>query len=590
VAVTALVAAAPAGRAAGGKGIAVFRLAGEVAEAPPAWDVFGFEDRLVFPQLLDALDEATRDPSVGTILVRFAGARFGFAQLTELAGVLNHAREAPHKRVIVHLDAGQGVEMLAATAADRVNLAPEGSLWLGGLRVEVSFYKDLLDKLGVQADLLALGRYKSAPEAFTRSEISAPAREALEALLDSLYGSLVRGLARNRKLSRKAIAAVMDVGLLTAKEALAKRLADTTSSWPQLVAELEGRAGVRAHLAFPQVPELPDISSFFGLLELLTKRPPGSSDADAVVAVVPLEGPIVTGGADRGLVGPEQLIASDDALRLLRKVGEDPRVKAVVVRIDSPGGSALASDLIWGALRRLDRKVPVVASLGNVAASGGYYIASAARLIVAEPTTVTGSIGVFGGKLVTAGLREKLGVQTLVLRRGKNAGMFSSTAPFTDAERGVLQRTLQHTYDTFVRRVAKGRRMSYDAVHAVAQGRVWTGAQAKEVGLVDHLGGLRMAVALAAVLGGMKPTEGRFPTLTFPEPRSLLEVLQEDRRALRAPGLAPLATLARSVASGALGSWLAGAAPPALAGVPVLASILHREATVAMLPFAVTVR
>ena len=602
----------PAARASGGKGIAVFRLSGPVAEAPLPWDVFGFEDRLVFPQLLDALDAATRDPNVKTLLLRFAGARFGFAQLTELAGALNHARAAKGKQVVVHMDAGQGVELLAATAADRVNLAPEGSVWLGGLRVEVSFYKDLLDKLGVQADLLAVGRYKSAPEAFTRSDISPAAREALDALLDSLYDSLVQGVARNRKLTPKAIEAIIDVGLLTAQEAQAKRLADTTSSWPELVAELQGRAGAEAQLAFPKLPKLPDISSFFGLLELLTKRPEGASaGGDAVVAVVPLEGPIVTGGADRGLWGPEDLIASDDVLRLLKKVGEDPRSKAVVARIDSPGGSALASDLIWGALRRLNKKVPVVASLGNVAASGGYYIASAARTIVAEPTSVTGSIGVFGGKLVTRGLRHKLGVRRLVLRRGKNAGMFSSAAPFTDAERAVLRGTLQHTYDTFVRRVAKGRHMSHAAVHAVAQGRVWTGAQAKEVGLVDHLGGLRMAVGLAAVMGKVKATSGHVPVVTFPEPRSLLEVLQDERGSVLAPGLGrglgrrlgwglgqalglllPAAggppsatTLGR-----ALGLWLASAGSPSLAGLPALLTTLTREPTAAMLPFALDIR
>jgi protease-4 len=288
---------------------------------------------------------------------------------------------------------------------------------------------------------------------------------------------------------------------------------------------------------------------------------------------------------ERGLslFDSDALIAAGDLVRTLRKVRADKTVKAVVLRLDSPGGSALASDVVWQEVRRLGEQVPVVASLGNVAASGGYYIASAAKRIVAEPTTITGSIGVFGGKLVLGGLLDKIGVHTVVLKRGKHAGLFSSLTRFSDSERALLRRHMQHTYDTFVNRVAKGRRMSYDAVHRVGQGRVWSGKQARDVGLVDALGGLDEAVAAAAKLAGLDPKA--IERVTYPEARSLLEMLQDDKVQLKLLGGAPLLKLLSQVAPAA-----PALAKRLLAAVTTLQAILAREPTAAMLPFVLTVR
>jgi protease-4 len=533
------------------------------------------ESSMVFHELIEAVAKASTDKAAKVLLVHVEPSTLGHAQIEELDAELGRARSRG-KQVIAHFDDAENAELLLATQADRVNMTPEGMLVVSGIQAEVTFYKALLDLVGLEADFESIGKYKSAADSLTRDAISEADREQVDALVGDIYAAIVGGIAAHRKLDRAQVEAAFDRGLLTGEEAKSRRLVDTLGTWDELVRELEEKHGA-AELAFPVAEPLPDISSFWGLLGLLGKKRGTEKVGPNKVALLALEGPIVMGSAEEDFFTSEAIIAVDDVLDALSEIAQDKDVKAIVVRIDSPGGSALASDILWHELRRIGKTRPVVASMGNVAASGGYYIAAAAAEIWAEPTTVTGSIGVLGGKLVWKGLMDKVGVKTTLIRRGKHAGLFSSTSRFSDTERAVLREHMQHSYDTFVQRVATGRHMSNDAVDKVAQGRVWSGKQAKEVGLVDGLGGLDEALEAAARLANLK--RDKLEVQTYPKPRSLLDLLQEDRTRI---GLEAPKLLERLLI------------PAALRGVTRLATtvgrLLERERVVAVMPFLLSIQ
>ncbi|HRE91286.1 MAG TPA: signal peptide peptidase SppA [Myxococcota bacterium] len=457
--------------------VRVYKLDGEVREKAGPWDGLGGGGALVFAELLEAIERDARDPHVQTLIFKLGAVSIGPAQGEELAAAITMARRSG-KRVLAHFESADLRQLAAIAAADEVHMTPEGTLAIPGLRVEVSFYKELLGTLGLEADIEAVGEFKSAMEPFTRETMSDAARKNLDSLVDSLFGSFVESLAAARKLSVDKVKAAIDRGLFTGEDAKKAGLVDKLAYWPEVIeAATRGKKG-EVSLGWPRAKETPEIGSIFDLLKLLGGDEDEVEDTSPKVALLVAEGPIVEGRDPADLFSDDSVIASEDVLDALHTIEKDDTIKALVLRVDSPGGSALASDVIWRELARLNKKLPVVVSMGNVAASGGYYIASAGRKIFADPTTLTGSIGVFGGKMVYQSMLDKVGVKTVVIGRGQNAGMFSSLARFSDGERVVLREHMQHTYDTFVNRVAKGRNMSFDAVHKVAQGRVWTGRQA----------------------------------------------------------------------------------------------------------------
>lgn len=553
--------------------VRVFRVSGAVREAEAPLSLFGSGRDVVFPELIAALDRESRRPEVKVLVIRL-GADLGPAQGEELAAAITRARERK-KRVVVHLESASTGQLLAVRTADTIQMAPEGSLYLTGLRAEVSFYKDLLATLGIRADIEAVGKYKSAAEPYRLSTMSDAAREQLESLLDSLFASVLRRLADPaRKVSEADARRLVDVGLFTAEEAKKAGLIDQTGYWPALRDALGEQVGALS-LAYPVSSSAPDLSSIFSIIELLTRSPPEATSGRPRVALVTLAGPIVLGSGGGGLFGVDAAIASDDVVAILEDLARDPLVRAVVLRIDSPGGSALASDVIWRAVGALADKRPVIASLGDVAASGGYYVASAARRILASDTTLTGSIGVFGGKLVIGELLDKIGVHTVVLSRGKHAGLMSSLSGFSDSERAVFRANMEHTYQTFVNRVRSGRGMSYDAVDRIAQGRVWSGEQARGVGLVDGAGGLYDAVAAAAKAASLDLAS--VDVVRYPKSRSLLELLEGDPQRLLAPHL--------DAPGGLLSALPEPLRARARAAVGLLSRLWSREQVLAIMPF-----
>ena len=413
-------------------------------------------------------------------------------------------------------------------------MPPSGLLVIPGVRAEITFYKGLLDKLGLQFDALQMGKYKGAAEPLTRKEMSKPLRESLNALVDDTYENLVTTIAADRGLKDYQVKTLLDQGLFTAAAAKKGGLIDGVLYADQLQDAIKKALKakdvdvVRNYKKKHIDTDFSGVSGMMKFFDLLRgAKPAVTSGKRPKIAVVYAVGPIMEGKSGNDVFGNSAL-GANTIVAALRKAAEDTKVSAIVLRIDSPGGSATASDLIWRETVQVHK--PLVASMSDVAGSGGYYIAMGAKKIFAAPGTLTGSIGVVGGKLVTRGLHEKLGLNTEVISRGANSGSLSSTQPFTPEERKAWTELLQETYHQFVGKAAAGRKMPYNKLEALAQGRVYTGQMAKKLGLIDSLGTLKDAVAAAKVAAGLK-ADAEVDLMVLPEPKSFFEQLFGDSSA-----------------------------------------------------------
>jgi protease-4 len=384
----------------------------------------------------------------------------------------------------------------------------------------------LFDKLSIQAEMLRVGEYKSAAEPYTRSEMSPAFKEEMDALLDDNYQRTLKMVSEARGLSLDAVKQVIDTALLTGNAAKEAGLIDgciyegdlnTLAKGDRADVEIE----VTKNYGRPKLDtDFSGLNGFVKMMNLLAGvEPAGRASKSAKIAIVYATGMIMPGPSVTDLMGG-QVLGSTTMIKAIRQARDDETVKAIVLRIDSPGGSALASDLIWHELETVTK--PVVVSMGDTAASGGYYIAMGADRIFAEPGTLTGSIGVVGGKFALEKFLQKFGVTTSVLQRGKNGGIISVMTPFTDSERTAFQQMLNDTYKQFTEKAATGRKMEYAALEALARGRVYTGTQALAVGLVDQLGTVEDAVAFAKQAADLTATD-RVERLRLPKPSSPLE-------------------------------------------------------------------
>jgi protease-4 len=504
------------GASLGGPTVLVWHLAGPVLEqSVPALPFSEAVEADSLQELYPALRAAREDRGVRGLAVYVQETEFGLARAQEIRRQLLALRRAG-KFVECYLEtAGEGsngtLPYYLATACERIHLAPLGDVNLLGLNLENRFLRGTLEKLKIQPEFNQVGRYKSAVETWTRTELSPPSEEAVAAVLDGYYSQIVAAIAKARKKTPDEVRWVIDGAPFTAEDAVRRGLVDQISYPDQFRERLKARAGGDPHL-----------------LPIEDYRPAAQVSARRIAVVFAL-GPILRGKGGTVPWTGEVTMGSDDMSALLRDMGDDETVAAVVLRIDSPGGSALASDLILREVEKLKEKKPVVVSMSDAAASGGYYIAAKADKIVAEPATLTGSIGVFGGKFVTSGFeRELLGVTHDALKRGANADIYSSLQPYSPEQSMLVQRHMDRVYNAFVGHVAAGRRMSRRQVEGVASGRVWTGAAARQIGLVDELGGLDRAIELAREEAGIGPGE-RTAVVFFPEPPSWLALFFEKR-------------------------------------------------------------
>jgi protease-4 len=465
--------------------------------------------------------DARRDKSIRAIALEIDSTRMNWAQAQELADAIERLNAV--KPVYTYLVSGGAMEYIVASAGREVSMEPSGTLAITGLGVELIFFRGTLDWVGVEPQIIQIGRFKSGAEHLTRTEPSEEMLEVYNGLLDDLYDQLCGQIALQRKLDAAAVKKAIDAGPLSPEDAHRFRLVDRLlqrADWEKHVKKATARAGrpVTWKKNYGRkTPKTINLSNPFALLGMLFGTDDKQRIKDPTIAIIHADGVLVPGKSGEGLLG-QRLAGARTLANCFDEVAEDDRIKAVILRINSPGGSALASELIYQAVERCARKKPVITSVSGVAASGGYYVAVGAPTIIADPCAVTGSIGVISGKFAISGLLEKLRITTYGLTRGKNAGLGLSR-PWTEREKAVIRKHAQRTYNVFARRVAESRGERIKDIEGVAEGRIFTGREAVESGLVDKVGGLRDAVIAAQSAANL--TESHF--ITLPRPRTLLK-------------------------------------------------------------------
>ena len=493
---------------------------------------FGYET-LTFRDLLGGISRAKEDSRIEKLLLHVRPTGLGWGHAAELRDHLMDFKSSG-KSLVAFVEYGSNRDYFLASAADEIFLHPRTVLDLRGVRAQAMFVRGALDKIGVEAEFERFAAYKDAPDMFLRDEMSPESREAIEGLVATVYDSLVEALLQGREMDRERAASLIARGPFTAQEALELGLVDGL----HYIDEVKKRIA----------PEGKDEIATVSVAEYIHAYSAAPSfGAKARIAIIYGIGAIVGGDSTEDAVFG-RVMGSDTIAEAFERAREDESIDAVVFRIDSPGGSDVASDVIWREATLTREKKPVVVSMADVAASGGYWIATASDTIVAEPTTVTGSIGIYAGKFNLKGLYDKIGVATDGVESSTNADFFSSSRSFTSEEREKLRRILESGYRAFLERVAKSRKKTTDEVDAVAQGRVWSGRDAKEIGLVDELGGLKRALEIAKEKAGFA-ADAKVELRIFPEKKPLLEFLLSNLLASSEPKLSlldPREILARS--------------------------------------------
>jgi len=472
------------------------------------------------PQSLGSLmaqfRKAKVDKRITAMVLDIDASDTGWAKAEEIRGAIEDFRSSG-KPVYAFIETGFNKDYYIAAACDKIYVPPSGELFVTGLAADVMFFRGSLDKLGVYPDMYQIGKYKSAGDMFTQKEMTEAHREYINSLLDDLYGRYVEGIAKGRNKSIDDVKKIIDNAPYNAAQAKEAGLIDGAMYRDDVDKELKKRLG------YKDSDNLRVASA--GDYRKITQESLGLNKGEKI-AIVYASGDIVSGSSTFGSSG-EETIGSDSLAKVLKEVRDDNSIKAVVLRIDSPGGSGLASDIIWKAVELVKEKKPVVVSMSDVAASGGYYIATGANKIVAQPSTITGSIGVVGGKPVVKGFYDWLGITNEYVMRGTNAGMFRESEKFSDSERKKFQEFLQSTYDDFITKVGKGRGKDKTYIDSIGQGRVWTGRQGKEKGLVDEYGGLDRAIEIAKQLANI-PADKGVQRIIRPQPPTFWDELFSD--------------------------------------------------------------
>jgi protease-4 len=489
--------------------VLVIRLDGEIPEKPPVElpdFLGGGSGKATVAGIWQNLKKAAVDPKISAVVIQPEGVQAGWAKLEEIRSDLEQFRKSG-KLVFAYLRAPSTRDYYIALGADRVYLGPTEPLMLKGMRAELMYFKNTLDKIGVGMEVEHAGRYKDFGDLFTRTSMSPETREVINSLLDGLYGNLVQRISEARKMSPEQTRAVIDEGPFTASRALVAGLVDTLRFEDQMWGELKERLKSEpARVSYAKYAKVEGAA------------------ARNKIALVIGEGDILRG--DPNDSASEAALTSYGFNKLLKSVESDNSVKGVIVRINSPGGEVTASDDIWRQMNLLSKKKPLVISMSDLAASGGYYMAMTGDTIIAYPETETGSIGVVFGKPNLRGLYEKLGISKDGVQRGRHAAIDSDYTPLTDEERAILKAGIDETYRDFVTKVAEARKRPYAEIDPVAQGRVWLGSQAKDRGLVDQLGGLETALEAVRKKANL-PAGEAVRIVQYPSRRTILDVLMQ---------------------------------------------------------------
>jgi protease-4 len=503
----------------------VFDLDANITDSPPLVDLSAFTggraETLQLRVVTRALRAAARDNRIAGVLLKGAltpsGYGTGYAALREVRQALADFK-ASGKPVMAYLTFAQPKDYYLASVADEIVIDPYGMILLPGLASEPVFFAGAFEKYGIGVQVTRVGKYKSYVEPFVRKEMSPENREEVQKLLDDIWGSLVGDIAKSRGITPSAVQATVDAeGLIRPEAAKAGKLVDRIAYRDELLDELKAKTGRRdSKESFKQIA----LASY---ARAAGERPTSALSGLTMgrsgrIALVYAEGSIVDGDGEPGEIG------GDKFSRELRSLRQDDTIKAIVLRVNSPGGSASASEVIQRELRLARKVKPVIVSMGSYAASGGYWISTYGDRIFAEPTTITGSIGVFGIQFDVKKLANDFGVTFDSVTTGKFAGSLTITRPKTDEELAVLQRMVDWIYEQFTAKVADSRHLKLDFVKEIAQGRVWSGTEAQKLGLVDEIGGLDAAVKYAAEKAGLGTN---YRVVEYPRKKELAEVISE---------------------------------------------------------------
>ena len=458
--------------------------------------------------------KAKVDKRIKAILLDVNMSGVGWGKAEELRDAITDFRSSG-KPVYAFIEFGLNKEYYIATACDKIIVPPPGELFINGLAADVMFFRGSLDKLGIYPDIYQIGKYKSVGDTFTQKQMTEAHREYINSLLDDLFNRYVNAIAQARHKTPDEVRALIDNAPYNAIKAKEAGLIDEALYKDDVEKQFKKMFGYKETDTFVAVrgSDYRDVSpESLGL------------NKGERIAVIYASGDIGSGSSQNSPSG-DQSIGSDTVAKALNDAAADKSLKAIVLRVDSPGGSGLASDIIWHAVEAANKQKPVVVSMSDVAASGGYYISASASKIIAQPSTITGSIGVVAGKPVMRGFYDWLGISNEYVLRGKTAGMFRETEKFSDEERAKFEEWIKTTYyQDFVPKVAKGRNKDAGYIDSVAQGRVWTGQQAKDRGLVDEFGGLDKAIEVAKQLAKI-PADKGVERVILPYPQTFLQQL-----------------------------------------------------------------
>lgn len=483
------------------------RLSGKITEENTRAGILG-KKKPTMMDLLNEIKRAKEDKSIKGMILRIEPLDINLAKTQEIREAILDFRQSG-KSVIAYMEFGGNKEYYIATSADKIVMMPTGYLMLAGLEAEVTFVKRTLEKLGIVADLEHIGDYKTASDLLTRDKMSDAHREVVNSILDDMYDQITKDIASQRGSSQDVVKSKIDQGPFTASEAYKADLVDTLIFYDQIDDLVKQMVGEKPHRIEGERYANRTYYKYSWAV------PPK-------IAVIFATGSITSGESGKSFLFGEYM-GSETIADAIRTARENKSIKAIVFRVDSPGGEGIASDVILREILLTKGKKPFIVSMSDVAGSGGYFISCAADTIVSLPGTYTGSIGVISGKFSLEGLYKKIGFDIETVKRGKHADFYTTTRKFSDEEREVVKRQIKEFYDEFVKRVGEGRKMSYEQVDSIGRGRVWTGNQAQKNGLVDELGGMNLALAIAKEKAGI-PQEAEVEIVPLPKGSGWLDI------------------------------------------------------------------
>jgi protease IV len=508
--------------------VATIRLSNTLIEKPAGFKFSVFDMNSgkapALSTLIVNLNKAAKDPSLNAFVVDLNSFTLSLSQAQELGALLKNLKDNK-KIVVVYASDYDTTTYVLASNASFVAMPENGNILMPGVSLNMMFFRKLLDNIKVQPDFVQVGKYKGAQEPFMNTQASKEYQAQITGLVDGMYAQIKTTIAANRpNLEEKDVAAAIDEGWLTGKRAKELKLVDLTMPRDKLDGWLEETLGGKyeevADYGSAKKKDI-DLDSPFAILQMFS--PPKSiKTKDPAIAVIYADGTIM-GDLPDGTENDEYVTPAS-VRKSIDKALADDQVKSIVLRVDSPGGSASASDEIWQILKQADKKKPITVSQGRLAASGGYYISCAGRKIFADPATITGSIGVVGGKMVLKGALDYVGINVQTISKGAHSDLFSFTTPFNEEERKFVEKTMTETYDLFKQRVKDGRGDKIKVVEDIAAGRLFTGTAGIKAGLVDQIGTLNDTIVQSAKDAGI---EKNYQIFVYPEPKSITDILRD---------------------------------------------------------------